>query len=85
MDILFCDIKRDYEQNKRKDKWMGKNIIQRRIYKDTFKGGEFHLEMTENLSATSPFLMDLNDLIVGDRRDPQVQQEYDKEWEPLPV
>ena len=62
------------------DKW-----IQRRIYRDTFRGGEFHLEMTENLSADAPFQKDKSEFDLAQWRSPDEQALFEKEWELLPV
>lgn len=59
--------------------------VQGRTYCDTFKGGEFHLEMTENLSAVSPLQMDKSDFDLKQWRDPDAQAAYEVEWPLLSV
>lgn len=65
-------VKRVYEQ-----------LIQHRIYTDTFKGGEYHLEMTENLSMEGPFDgMDWGNMDLTERRDEQMVSVLKQMWQP---
>lgn len=55
-------------------------FIQPRDYCDTFKGGEYHLEMTENLSAVGPIPMDMGDFDLKTEREknhPEIQAIFD--------
>lgn len=64
---------------------MEKSNTQRRNYCDTFRGGTFHLEMTENRSATSPYLMDTSNLNLQDCRTPEEQEKFMRKLEFQPA
>ena len=63
---------------------MKDELIQRRIYVDTFKGGEFRYEMTENLCEVGPYNnMDMRDWDLTARLDQSVLAEKMMMWQPI--
>lgn len=63
---------------------MNDNLIQSRIYVDTFKGGTFRLEMRENLCEIGPYDdMDMRDWDLTDRVDQSELAEKMKMWQPI--
>lgn len=59
---------------------MDTRFIQSRDYNDTFDGGEYHLEMTENLSAIGPIPINMGDFDLKTERQnnhPEIQDMID--------
>ena len=59
---------------------MNERLIQPRIYKDTFKGGEFELELREKLSLIVPFGKDLDSVSFTCDLDPSIEKQIEDMW-----